>query len=399
VTGSTTLPQAPWRTRRPPNLLDDSAPQASPEFGRADTLAPGTLAGMRTELSPVDPADEAAIDDYHSIEAAQRAADVPDLPPLGRAHVAASIRFPRPASEYTFLLGRRGGRPAGIMKLDLPQADNRHVVGVELHVHPDERRQGVGRDLFAAAIAVAREHGRDTLIGDYCAPLAGGPDRSVAPEAFATAMGTKAALDDIRRRLDLSTVDTADWERQYADAEQRAQGYTVVRWSGAVPDEYVADVAYLEGRMVIDSPMGELRYEQENVDAARIRALDEMIRKRGQRSYDAGVRENATGRLVAWTALIFEVDAFTHAWQGTTIVDPDHRGHGLGLLVKLANLRQVRAAEPELRTIDTWNAAANRHMIAINEALGFAPVDRWVNWQYDVDTSTASTVESGHTGQ
>jgi GNAT superfamily N-acetyltransferase len=375
------------RTPRPPNI------------GRADALPARTLAGMRTELSAVDPTDEAAIDDYHSIEAAHRAADVPDLPPLGRAHVAASIRFPSPASEHTFLLGLRGGRAVGLLKLDLPQADNRHVVGVELHVHPDQRRQGVGRELFAAAIAVAREHGRDTLIGDYCAPLAGGPQRSMAPEAFATAMGAKAALDDIRRRLDLSTVDIGDWERRYADAVQGAQGYTAVSWSGAVPDEYVADVAYLEGRMVIDSPMGELRYEQEKVDAERIRALDEMLRKRGQRSFDVGVRHDATGRLVAWTALVFDVGEFAHAWQGTTIVDPDHRGHGLGLLVKLGNLRQVRVEQPELRTIDTWNAAENRHMIAINEALGFVPVDRWVNWQYDVDTSAGSTVESGHTGQ
>jgi GNAT superfamily N-acetyltransferase len=353
---------------------------------------------MRLELTAVDPTDEVAIDDFHSIDAAQRAADVPDMPPLGRAQVAAEIRFPSPSAKHFFLLGRRDGRPVATMQLDLPQADNRHVVGVEVRVHPDHRRQGIGRELFAAAVAVGREHGRDTLMGDYCAELLGGPHRTAAPTAFAAAMGAKEALDEVRRRLDLSTVDAADWEHQYADAVARAQGYTPVCWSGSVPDEFIADVAYLEGRMVIDSPMGELRYEQEKVDADRIRAHDEVRRQRGQHSYHAGVRD-AAGRLVAWSALVFDIGQSVHSWQGTTIVDPDHRGHGLGLLVKLANLRQTYAAEPALRTIDTWNAAENRHMIAINEALGFVPVDRWVDWQYDVDGAAGSTVELDHTGE
>jgi GNAT superfamily N-acetyltransferase len=353
---------------------------------------------MRLELTAVDPADEVAIDDFHSVDAAQRAADVPDLPPLDRAQVAGEIRLPNPAAQHLFLLGRRGGRGVATVHLDLPQADNRHVVGVEIRVHPDHRRQGIGRELFAAAVAVAREHARDTLMGNYCAELAGGPPRSAAAVAFATAMGAEAALDEVRRRLDLSTVDTADWERQCAQAATRAEGYTPVRWSGAVPDEFIADVAYLEGRMVIDAPMGELRYEQEKVDADRIRAHDEILRQRGQQHYHAGARD-ATGRLVAWSALFFDIGQSTHSWQGTTIVDPDHRGHGLGLLVKLANLRQTYAAEPALRTVNTWNAAENRHMIAINEALGFVPVDRWVSWQYAVDGAGGSTVELDRTAE
>jgi hypothetical protein len=37
-----------------------------------------------------------------------------------------------------------------------------------------------------------------------------------------------------------------------------------------------------------------------------------------------------------------------------------------------------------LRVINTWNAAVNDHMISINEALGFRPVDALVNWQQEV---------------
>lgn len=73
-----------------------------------------------------------------------------------------------------------------------------------------------------------------------------------------------------------------------------------------------------------------------------------------------------------------------HAWQHITIVDPAHRGHRLGMWVKLANLRYTRGEEPALRNIDTWNAATNSHMIAINEALGFRAVEGWAEYQHEI---------------
>ena len=42
--------------------------------------------------------------------------------------------------------------------------------------------------------------------------------------------------------------------------------------------------------------------------------------------------------------------------------------------VKAANLIAVREALPEARAIITWNAEENRHMLDVNEALGFRPV-------------------------
>jgi hypothetical protein len=127
--------------------------------------------------------------------------------------------------------------------------------------------------------------------------------------------------------------------------------------------------------------MGDLDIEAEKVDVARVRANEETQRKRGRRAYHAGMREDATNRLVAWTAINFDAENPDHAWQQITIVDPAHRGHRLGLLVKIENLRQTLEHEPATRDIDTWNAAENTHMIAINETLGYRAVDGWVEWQ------------------
>lgn len=51
------------------------------------------------------------------------------------------------------------------------------------------------------------------------------------------------------------------------------------------------------------------------------------------------------------------------------------------MLVKAEDLRHTRAALPHLRAVDTYTAAENRHMIAINEALGFRPRESWTVWQ------------------
>ena len=71
------------------------------------------------------------------------------------------------------------------------------------------------------------------------------------------------------------------------------------------------------------------------------------------------------------------------AYQWDTIVRPDHRGHRLGLLMKIANLELLRRTISGVEIINTWNAAINEHMIAINEAVGFRAAD--VEWAWELD--------------
>jgi hypothetical protein len=44
---------------------------------------------------------------------------------------------------------------------------------------------------------------------------------------------------------------------------------------------------------------------------------------------------------------------------------------GDGDLIRVCHDGPAVAGRAQLERIDTWNAAANKHMIAINEALGF----------------------------
>lgn len=63
---------------------------------------------------------------------------------------------------------------------------------------------------------------------------------------------------------------------------------------------------------------------------------------------------------------------------------PEHRRRRLGLQVQLANLEFARTLHRAIRQIDTYNAVANPHMIAINEAIGFRPLDRLLEYQLDL---------------
>jgi hypothetical protein len=70
--------------------------------------------------------------------------------------------------------------------------------------------------------------------------------------------------------------------------------------------------------------------------------------------------------------------------QHDTSVVAAHRGHRLGLLLKLGMLHWLAEAEPQLREIDTWNAETNGHMIGVNELLGYRVMGRVLDYQRSI---------------
>jgi GNAT superfamily N-acetyltransferase len=88
-----------------------------------------------------------------------------------------------------------------------------------------------------------------------------------------------------------------------------------------------------------------------------------------------------SGRLVALTELSLSKHSPGQAWQQITVVHPDHRGHRLGLAVKLANLDLLAERAPDVRLVVTGNAAVNKPMIAVNEMMGFEVFTEGAFWQ------------------
>jgi GNAT superfamily N-acetyltransferase len=133
--------------------------------------------------------------------------------------------------------------------------------------------------------------------------------------------------------------------------------------------------------MSTDEPAGDGAHKEEVWDARRLAEDEELLRARGLWKLAAVAQHAATGRLVAFSELLLAPDAPAEAWQMATLVHPEHRGHRLGLAVKLANLEALAAAAPLVRRIVTGNASVNAPMIAVNDLMGFEVAGSGHFWQ------------------
>jgi GNAT superfamily N-acetyltransferase len=351
-----------------------------PTFPHRYSIAPDTVCGhphrMHIDVVPFGDTDETAALCAYEIRGAGWRVMTPDFPYESTAHFLSGIRLPAPGSAVEHALAYLDGTPAGYLYLDLPLLDNLDNAEAELWVAPAYRRRGVGHALWTHAAGRIRALGRKRITAESV--------ESEEATGFAAAVGAGAALRETRSRLDIATIDQQRLKDMLAEAWTRADGYRLVRWQGVPPDRYIDDVAYLDSRFLTDAPTGDLEWEPENVDADRICKTEQWWTERGADRFHAGMVHEASDRLVAWTTLSGPADTAWHLWQHITLVDPPHRGHRLGTIVKVANLAHAQDRRPQLAAIDTWNAMSNEYMLAINRAMGFRAVDTWVEWQRTV---------------
>jgi GNAT superfamily N-acetyltransferase len=342
--------------------------------------APGTPIALHL-LSADDRERNAARADLH---AAVQHHDRPYDPGPSRHHLLAQLTYPIPGGRNEYWLAFIGDSIVGSAEIYMPTLDNPTNAAIEVLVHPKHRRAGIGRQLALQAFDRARANGRRIIVGETLedGPAAVGGDRPGV--AFARALGAHRALAESRRRLDLTTVDNDVLERLRATLETTSLEYHVVGWERAVPDSLIDGVASLETRMVTEAPMGELAWEPEQFDARRWRQQEATVKGRGRYTYGCASVHTASGEIAGYTLCAMDEDVPEHAWQWATIVLPGHRGHRLGLRLKADNLIRLRAARPAVRAIDTWNAMENAHMIAVNDELGFRPLDEWAEWQLEL---------------
>lgn len=270
------------------------------------------------------------------------------------------------------------GTVVGSALTRIPLLDNLATAEVfVLAIDPGHRRRGFGRALLGGVEAVVATHERTTLQATSEEPLAGGND---GVESFARQAGFELAIVSSRRALDLP-VDEELLERLEADAAPHADDYDVVTWTGGCPQRW------LEGRLVLalgmstDAPYGELDIEPVRYDVGRLRAQEALADAMDRVRYASGAVHRSTDALVAFSDIAISTAAPQVGHQYDTIVLDAHRGHRLGILVKVANLRAVMAASPATERLSTWNADENEPMIRVNDELGFRRSARGVVWQ------------------
>lgn len=163
--------------------------------------------------------------------------------------------------------------------------------------------------------------------------------------------------------------------------QKAGERYELLHWRDRCPEDLAEQLAVLMSRMSTDTPVGALSYDAESWDVARVRHVEKTWKQAGLDSLVACARHRGTGELAAYSVLQVAEGKPWLANQDDTLVASHHRGHRLGMLVKLLNIRRLLAGYPDVERIVTFNAAENDHMLSINVALGFKPAGYDGEWQ------------------
>jgi GNAT superfamily N-acetyltransferase len=260
-------------------------------------------------------------------------------------------------------------RVRGLLELTLPPWDNRTQGIAEITVDPLSRRRGIGRALYAAAVERMRAAGRSVLILEARGGSAG--------ERFLDALGLEVGPGEQLRHQDVTALDWAVLDELYADALTQAADYEIREIPPEAPDDMLTELIAVISA-VNDAPMDVRHAEPDRYPPERIRAYEAGEAGIGRIGYRLVARHTPTGVFAGYTGVGVDAERPWYATQYITSVRAEHRGHRLGLLLKIAMTRLLRDREPALRTISTWNSPDNAHMIAVNETLGYRLVGDWV---------------------
>ncbi len=279
------------------------------------------------------------------------------------------------------------GVVAGVANLKMFRRENHHLARLEVRVPTEHRRRGIGTALVEAPARLAASSGR-TELGGMDETLVR-PDAVDTAEPFARHLGFTVAQRMVRRdiELPLNTERAAAW-RTHPKATPPA-GFSLLTFEDRWPDEFLDDRCELGRRMSTDVPIGEYEVDEEVWDAARVRALEASLAAQNRAKVTTAARHDRSGRLIGFTEIAIPLGAPESTWQHDTLVMREHRGHGLGYALKVANILAVQERHPAVRLVSTWNAAENAPMIAVNEELGFQVRAHSAYWHRPIGLAAA----------
>jgi mycothiol synthase len=311
----------------------------------------------RIELFDVEQAGPDALEGYYRLRLAT-ARDWSDDPVPDFEVMIAAIRQQvsvfGPAVRWAAYLG---DRLVGIQTMNLPEHESAHLGVLQVTVHPDVRRRGIGSALLDRALAELRARGR-TLVEGWNVTQGG------VGAQWAVAVGFTAAHATVAQQLKLDAVDPSLWD------VAAPTGYRAVSWTDTAPEELVASYA-LARRAMQDAPLGDAGYQVPDWTVERVREVEAQHRANGVGQRVVAAVHEADGEVAGFTEVDLRPHRNDQVVQGDTAVLAAHRGHGLGRFIKAHMVRWLRSDLPLVQRVMTATAASNTHMITVNHSIGF----------------------------
>jgi len=275
-------------------------------------------------------------------------------------------------------------RALGWAWVGLPIHEDLDKAQLQICVHPRMRGRGVGSALlewgetlishtartlvFSASVYGTKEDREPYLeISDGKVPAA-------APGvSFLTNRGYGLAHAE-RCSVLAMPMDPGLYQKLMAATVPYTAEYRLHTWFCEIPEEWKDSFARLKEEFSCDAPQGTVTFEQEHWNRGRVDQMVREILNQGNVFLMTAAEHAATGELVGFTELRWPRGGGVEAAsQWFTIVSREHRGHRLGMWIKLVNASELVALNPGIRRIHTDNAQENVHMLGINIAMGFTP--------------------------
>ena len=323
--------------------------------------------------------------DFEQTVEARNAAEAASFGATGMEFTAAELLpgWQETAHERRRLLGARvDGRIVARGTYETrKQGDAVSTATLSVQVHPAFTGRGIGRALADAVEQVARDEGKEKWQVYASTPAADGP-RLVSPTGFGSlpAHGREVrfllardyTLEQVERASRLALpADPAVLAERRAYAEERSRDYRVRLWADRAPAELLPDLAVLATRMSTDAPSAGLEQDEDAWTVERWLEHEELEAGSPRTILYAAAEHVPSGRLAGYTELSVPVETSRGIEQRDTIVMREHRGHRLGMLLKIANIQHLQERHPDHPEITTFNAEENRYMLDVNEAVGF----------------------------
>ncbi|WP_350353158.1 GNAT family N-acetyltransferase [Microbacterium sp. A8/3-1] len=258
------------------------------------------------------------------------------------------------------------------------------------------RNRGIGSALYERLEQTARARGRTTIQNQTSflaiATATDTGDSISAPTGFGSVPAELPStrflrnrgfsLEQVGRLSGLALpVDEEAFAALLAETTAAAVGYRTVTWQGRTPHEWMESIALLRTRMSTDAPNAGIEQSEDLWTTERVRAFDDLWETSPRMLLTTIVVDDATGTAAGYTELDVPPEPDRSVEQRDTLVLRDHRGRRLGMLLKLASIRRLRDGFPDHGLIETMNAEENRHMLDVNEAVGFVPLSYAARWK------------------
>lgn len=279
----------------------------------------------------------------------------------------------------------------GRASVSLPLEENLETVFVGVSVHPAFRGLGIATRMVEEILVPAiEETGRPLRSAWGDVPADGDADDPDLPvHRLARRLGISRKGMAVVRAVELPVAQGL-LDSLQKRADEKLGDYRIELWESEVPAQHLEAYGLLLRQLDLDDPDEDVEHEAADYTPARIREMEQRERDAGTRTLTAvAIAPDgafAGNSVVQWQ----EAEGTTIGWQENTLVMPDHRGHRLGLALKVATHRRISALAPHLRSLITYNSHVNPWMIAVNEQLGYRVIGRELALQGRADAGGAA---------